>query len=319
MTPQTDANNNEYIRIRIAAMVPNKLTTFDMYVFINGKYIKYLNKGDALDDAKIRKLSSHKTDVFYIREEDKGAFKKYIHDTVNSDELTSEQKAVILKESSYALVEELFENPDVEKALNDAKGIIGNFIEFIDQEDDAIANLISLSSHDFYTYNHSLDVSIYSLGLGQLLGYESAKLEELGRGSLFHDLGKRMVNPAIICKDGPLNDEEWAEMQQHPLWGLKILNDIPNISEDIKACAFEHHENFLGNGYPQGLDGEDIHPMARIIAITDCYDALTTQRSYNEPMDPMAALEFMKEKLGKKFDPDMLKAMHSVLFQLKAG
>jgi len=319
MNSSPQPNIADYIRIRVAAMVPNKSTTFDLYVLINNKFIKYLHAGDTLDQSKIAKLASHKADVFYIEIKNKAEFKKYIHEQVTDSNISSAEKALLLKESSYALVEELFENPDVGKALNDAKEVIGNFIDFIDKEDDAVANLISLSSHDFYTYNHSLDVSIYSLGLGKIMGFEGKELEELGRGSLFHDIGKRMVNPAIICKDGPLNDEEWAEMQQHPLWGLKILNDIPNITEAIKACAFEHHENFLGNGYPQGLDGEDIHPMARIIAITDCYDALTTQRSYNEPMSPQVALEFMKDKLGKKFDPDMLKAMHSVLFQLKAS
>lgn len=313
-----DEVKGEYLKIRVAAMVPNKTTTFDLYVLINSKFICYLRAGDSLDQDKIDRLASSKTDVFFIKEADKQAFKNYVHDRVMDMTLSSAEKAVILKESSYALVEELYENPDVEKALNDSKEIITNFVEFMGQESDAIVNLISLSSHDFYTYNHSLDVSIYSLGLGKLLGYNKQDLEELGRGALFHDLGKRMVDPAIICKTGPLNDVEWAQMQQHPVFGLKILNDIANISDEIKACTFEHHENFLGNGYPQGLDGEDIHPMARIVAITDCYDALTTKRSYNQPMHPRDALNFMMEKLGKKFDPEFLRAMHSILFQLKA-
>lgn len=317
MAATLDQAQGEYLKIRVAAMVPNKSTTFDLYVLINGKFICYIKSGDSLGQDKIDKLTTAKTDVFYIKEADKQEFKKYVHDRVTDSSLSSSQKAVILKESSYALIEELYEHPDVEKALNDSKEIITNFVEFIDQESDAIANLISLSSHDFYTYNHSLDVSIYSLGLGKLLGYDKKDLEELGRGALFHDLGKRNVDPAIICKTGPLNDVEWAQMQQHPTFGLQILNDIAGITEEIKACAFEHHENFLGNGYPQGLDGEDIHPMARIVAITDCYDALTTKRSYNKPMHPRDALNFMMEKLGKKFDPDFLKAMHSVLFQLK--
>jgi HD-GYP domain-containing protein (c-di-GMP phosphodiesterase class II) len=317
MTAIKDAPLGEYLKIRVAAMVPNKSTTFDLYVLINNKFICYLKSGDSLSQDKIDRLAASKTDVFYIKEADKQEFKKYVHDRVTDSSLSSSEKAVILKESSYALIEELYEHPDVEKALNDSKEIITNFVEFIDLESDAIANLISLSSHDFYTYNHSLDVSIYSLGLGKLFGYNKKDLEELGRGALFHDLGKRMVDPAIICKSGPLNDVEWAQMQQHPVFGLKILKDIPGISDEIKACAFEHHENFLGNGYPQGLDGEDIHPMARIVAITDCYDALTTKRSYNQPMHPRDALNFMMEKLGKKFDPELLRAMHSVLFQLK--
>ncbi len=307
----------DYLKIRIAALVPKKATTFDLFVNINEKYIHYLRAGESLSQEKIEKLADYDTDVFYIKTDDREKFKKYIHEHVTNSDLSSKEKAILLKESSFALVEELFENPDVETALEESKQVIQNFLDFIDQHDDGIGNLISLSSHDFYTYNHSLDVSIYSIGLAMAVGFQAADLEEMGRGALFHDLGKRMVDPAIICKDGPLDEIEWAQMQKHPTFGLKILNDFDNISDAIKACAFEHHENFMGNGYPQGLDGEDIHPMARIVAITDCYDAMTTQRSYNVPMTPLAAVEFMKEKLKGKFDPQLLKAMHTVLFQMK--
>ena len=84
----------------------------------------------------------------------------------------------------------------------------------------------------------------------------------------------------------------------------------------MKACCFEHHESFLGNGYPQQLTGPEIHPMARIVAITDTFDALTTKRSYNQPMTPSKALEFMSTKLASKYDVDLLRAMNSVLFKM---
>ena len=141
-------------------------------------------------------------------------------------------------------------------------------------------------------------------------------LMDMGQGSLYHDIGKRKVPVEIICKKGGLDEAEWAQMKRHPLYGLQIMNDFPHISDAIKACCFEHHENHIGNGYPQGLKAEDIHPMARIVALTDTYDALTTKRSYNNPMKPEDALVMMKEKLAGRFDPDLLKAMYSVLFKL---
>lgn len=310
-------DNIEYIRIRINALIPERKITFKLYVLINNRHVLYLHPGEALTKEKIAQLGRSKNEVFYILQEDRQDFKDYIHLQMEDDKLSSAEKALLLKESSYALVEELFEKPDINEALEESKEVIANFVSLIDEEEDAIGNLIGLSSHDFYTYNHSLDVSIYSIGLGAVAGYSGKELEELGRGALFHDIGKRNVDPAIICKNGPLDDVEWAQMQKHPVYGLKLLNEFENISEEIKACAFEHHENFMGNGYPQGLDGDDIHPMARIIAITDCYDAMTTKRSYNEPMAPLVALEFMHEKLKGKFDPDLLKAMHSVMFQME--
>ena len=113
-----------------------------------------------------------------------------------------------------------------------------------------------------------------------------------------------------------MDDVEWAQMQKHPQYGLQILNEF-DVSDEIKACCFEHHESFLGNGYPQQLDGDEIHPMARIVAITDTYDALTTKRSYNQPMTPKDALNFMNQKLANRYDPDMMKAMYSVLFKME--
>ena len=107
-------------------------------------------------------------------------------------------------------------------------------------------------------------------------------------------------------------------MRKHPAYGLKLLNDH-DVSNAIKACAFEHHENMMGTGYPQKLPGSEIHPFARIIAITDTYDALTTQRSYNVVKTPEEALNFMKNKLKGKYDEDFLEAMYSVLFKLKAA
>ncbi|RYZ65720.1 MAG: HD domain-containing protein, partial [Proteobacteria bacterium] len=274
----------------------------------------YLRPGELLSHDKIGKLD--KADIFYVPEPQRATYKRYIFEVLNSDQLDVKTKATLLRESSMTLAEEIFEQPEVDKALHESKELITNLIDFMEQEPDSMAHLISLSAHDFYTYNHSLDVGIYSLGLGQVAGYSKEDLVELGRGALFHDIGKRNVHVDIICKQGPLNDVEWAQMQKHPLYGLKILTEY-GVSEAMKAMCFEHHESFLGNGYPQQLSGPEIHPMARIVAITDTYDALTTKRSYNEPMSPRDAVEFMSTKLKGKYDPDLLHAMNSVLFKME--
>ena len=311
------ASSVNYFKIRVGTLIPTRPTAFDVYIMINGRYIHYLRPGELVSADKISKLD--RADVFYVPEAQRSTYKRYVFEVLNTDSLDVKTKATLLRESSLTLAEEIFEQPDVDKALHESKELITNFIDFMDQEPESMAHLISLSAHDFYTYNHSLDVGIYSLGLGQVAGYSKEDLVELGRGALFHDIGKRNVHVDIICKQGPLNDVEWAQMQKHPLVGLKILTDY-GVSEAMKACCFEHHESFLGNGYPQQLTGPEIHPMARIVAITDTYDALTTKRSYNEPMSPRDAVEFMSTKLKGKYDPDLLRAMNSVLFKMeKAG
>lgn len=309
-------NSDKFFPIRINSIYPAHPTSFDLYLILRDKYILYLHAGAQLTEDKIKKLDG-KGAHFYVTEKDRKAYKEYIFRQLTSDDISTSAKAEILRESSYTLVAELFENPDVHKALEDAKDVVQNLVDFMESEPEGMADLISLSCHDFYTYNHSLDVAIYSLGLGQTAGLNAAELDELGQAALFHDIGKRNVSAEIICKDGPLDEIEWVKMQRHPQFGLKILCEHDNVTEGIKAACFEHHENFLGTGYPQKLKGQDIHPFARIVALTDTYDALTTQRSYNQPMSPKDALRFMKEKLEDRYDPELLNIFHSVLFKIE--
>lgn len=308
--------DTEYLKIRLSSIHPEVPVTFDIFVNVNDKKIHYLRAGGTLAAEKIENFEKKAPDNFFIRMSEKPAFRKYISGLMDSDTLSSLEKAELLRESSLALVEELYESPDIAQALDESKGIINEFVQFMDKDPDAMGHLIGLSSHDFYTYNHSLDVGIYSLGLGYVAGYRDADLKELGQGALFHDIGKRHVSVDIICKDGPLDEVEWAQMQQHPQFGLLIL-DKHEVSDAIKACCFEHHESFQGNGYPQQLEGEEIHPMARIVALTDTYDALTTKRSYNEPMTPTDAITFMNEKLKGRYDADLMAAMHDILFHME--
>ncbi len=312
-----DATN--FFKVRINTLIPGKPVTFDLYVRVAGQIIMYLRNGDQLTKDKVDRLSAKDSGShFYIRDTERVGYRDYVHEQLNSDQFDAFQKAQILRESSMTIMEELFEQPDVSIALEHSRPMVKEFVHLMDTEPTAMAHLISLSGHDFYTYNHSLDVAIYSMGLADALGFNKKELEEMGLGALFHDIGKRQVSLDILTKKGPLDDAEWAQMQKHPQYGLIILNE-QNVSDAVKAACFEHHESFVGNGYPQQLPGQDIHPFGRIVAITDTYDAMTTQRSYNVPMKPLDAVTMMKEKLAGRYDPEMLKAMHSVLFKLKAA
>lgn len=307
-----------YLKIRLSSIHPARPLTFNIFICINNRFTLYIREGESIAREKLANLEGKaNNDIFYVASEQWGAYKTFIHQQINAADIPVSEKAQILRASSMALVEELFEHPDVNVALDSSRPIIENFVSFMEAEPGAMGDLISLSGHDFYTYNHSLDVSIYALGLGKALGMTSKELEDLGVGALFHDIGKRNISLDILCKKGPLDKDEWAAMQQHPQFGFVILDQNPNVMDSAKAAAFEHHESWEGNGYPQQLQGEEIHPFARIVAITDTYDALTTQRSYNKPKMPLEALTFMVEQIKGRFDPEMIKAMHSVLFQLK--
>jgi putative nucleotidyltransferase with HDIG domain len=306
----------KYMKIRLNSLPPAQSIPFDLYVSIGGRFVHYLRAGDKLKAAKIASFEKKAPESFYILSAHRADYQDFVRDGLMSDQLDTKQKALILRESTMVLVEELFERPDIETALSDARGVVEDFVAFMDSDASAMANLIGLSSHDFYTYNHSLDVSIYSLGLGNAVGFQGKDLHELGLGGLFHDIGKRHIPIEIICKSGPLNDAEWGLMQKHPQYGLVILDEHKS-SDNVKACAFEHHESMAGNGYPQKLTAEEIHPMAKVVAVADTYDALTTKRSYNDPMRPTEAIELMATKLKSKYDPGVMKALMAIFHKLK--
>jgi HD-GYP domain-containing protein (c-di-GMP phosphodiesterase class II) len=310
----------DYFRIRLSTVQPHKEVPFGIYIYLDGKIIDYLKQGQSLDGVRLENLHSKDSgESFYVHNSQKQIYRDYVKESMNSDLISNDAKASILRESSIAILEELFETPDVALALAESRPIITDLLNFMDAAPESIGNLISLTGHDFYTYNHSFDVSIYSLGLGQALGFDKKTLEELGQSSLFHDIGKRNVPLEILCKKGPLTDSEWVEMRMHPTYGLNILNEHEGISDATKAACYEHHESWSGGGYPQDISGHEIHPFGRLVALTDTYDAMTTQRSYNTPMKPSEALQMMKDKLSGRYDPDMLKAMYSVLFKLKTA
>lgn len=313
-----NSEKSKFLKIRLSSIHPSTTLTFSIYVLINGHFTLYLRIGDKLSLEKLQTLDAKaQGDFFHVLTTEWAAYKSFVQDQINSAKIPTIEKAQILRASSMAIVEELFEHPDVNVALNSSRPVIENFVNFMEAEPEAMGHLIGLSGHDFYTFNHSLDVSIYALGLGKALGMNAKELEELGLGSLFHDIGKRNVSLDILCKKGALSKDEWSIMQLHPQYGYVILNANPTITEGMKAACFEHHESFQGNGYPQQLQSHEIHPHARIVAITDTYDALTTQRSYNTPLMPLDALVMMKEKIHGRYDPDMLEAMYSVLFLQK--
>ncbi len=307
----------EYFRIRLSTIRAFEQLPFDIFLYLDGKLVTYLGQGEMLTAEKIAFL--HKRDSgesFFVHNDFKQLYRDHVRDSMNSELISNNDKAAILRESSIAILEDLYETPNVGKALEESKPIITDLLQFMEAAPESIGKLISLSGHDFYTYNHSFDVSIYSLGLGHALGFSRKDLEELGQSSLFHDIGKRNVPLEILCKKGPLDENEWVQMRLHPTFGMRILNEHSGISDAIKAACYEHHESWTGGGYPQDISGTEIHPFARIVALTDTYDAMTTQRSYNTPLNPTEALNMMKEKLSGRFDPDMLNAMYSILFQM---
>jgi putative nucleotidyltransferase with HDIG domain len=169
----------------------------------------------------------------------------------------------------------------------------------------------ALETRDSETHGHSERVVTYSLRLGREYGLEQDELKALEFGSLLHDIGKIGVPDAILRKPAKLTDEEWVQMREHPLHGQQILRGIDFLSRSSRVVA-QHHEKWDGSGYPLGLRGEDIDICARIFAVADAYDAITSDRVYRRGKPYEAAAEELELWAGRQFDAEVVAAFHRV-------
>jgi putative nucleotidyltransferase with HDIG domain len=165
----------------------------------------------------------------------------------------------------------------------------------------------ALDLRDKETEGHSQRVTEMTMQLARSLGIGEAELVHVRRGALLHDIGKMGVSDTVLLKAGPLTDEEWVIMHHHPQHAFNMLSPILYLQKalDIPYC---HHEKWDGTGYPRGLKGEQIPLEARIFAVVDVYDALTSDRPYRAAWSEVKALEYIREQSGQHFDPQVVKA-----------
>lgn len=163
----------------------------------------------------------------------------------------------------------------------------------------------ALDARDHDTEWHSKRVEDMAIRLGSELGLSGAELQVLKRGALLHDIGKIGVPDGILHKPGPLDDSEWLEMRQHPQKGAEIIQEIPALRDALPVIAF-HQERWDGSGYPLHLRGTDIPLLARIFAVVDVYDALTSNRPYRTAITKEQALDYLSSQAGIHFDPEVV-------------
>jgi hypothetical protein len=169
----------------------------------------------------------------------------------------------------------------------------------------------AVEAKDAYTGGHLARVTAYGTEACRALGGHLAATQGLEYAFLLHDLGKIGVPDAVLNKAGPLTDEEWALMREHPAIGLRILEGVPHM-DVVRAVVYSHHERWDGAGYPEGLKAEQIPLAARVFAAVDAFDAITTDRPYRAAVSLDEALHRLREAAGTQFAPDAVDAIHLV-------
>jgi len=169
----------------------------------------------------------------------------------------------------------------------------------------ALASAIDAKSQ--WTAGHSERVTRLTVKLGRELGLTEDELETLERGAILHDVGKIAVPQNVLDKDGPLDEAEWETMRSHAERGVQIVQHIPQYAALLPIIR-QHHERWDGTGYPDGLRGDEIDPWARILAVADTFDAMTSDRPYRNGLPVATALDVIRKERGIGFEPRVVDA-----------
>lgn len=210
---------------------------------------------------------------------------------------------LLLVESAIKSLEQKEKIEDINEELMDQQEKLKQaYLDTIE----VLRNTIEIK--DIYTVGHSERVSKYSVLIGKQMGLTEDELKALEVGGLFHDIGKIGIPDGILTKAAKLSDEEYSEIKNHPAIGVHILSGA-EVFKEIMPIVLYHHERWDGNGYPKKLKGEAIPKLARIAAIADAFDAMTSSRAYRAALDVEVAIEEIKNNLGTQFDPESGQAM----------
>jgi len=259
------------------------------------------------------KVQLREIEYLYISEDECENFKKYaqghLQTIASSSEIAFAEKASIVYGKASEVMDELFTNPEALENIEKSQDIVDGFVNLVLQDESTIASIMQIAAHDYYTHTHSINVSVYTLSLAKFIGLKDKDLEDIGMSSMLHDLGKSKVDWEIINKNGKLTEDEFIQMKKHPASGYDIALKMGITDKRILSGIRSHHEKLDGTGYPDGLKDKEISLFARIIAVCDVFDALTTKRSYKDAMSSFTAIKIMKDQMSGHLDSRLINSL----------
>ena len=260
---------------------------------INSSGKVLLQTGVRMTASYIKRLQAMGYDVLFIRDD-------RLEDVEFPMSITGQTREVAYKTIKHVsgYIESGLEGSLV---VADVRSTVQKMINDLLFSEDIIGNLVEIQGYDEYTFHHSINTTIVGLVLAIASGYSEQKLIEFGMGILMHDIGKILIPEAILNKKTPLTNEEFERIKDHTVDGFNILRKNNDFSLLSAHVAFQHQEKWDGSGYPRGLKGKEIHEYARVAAIADVYEALTSKRVYRKAIEPNQAFEYIISQSNAHF------------------
>lgn len=270
------------------------------------RIVLYRSRNLSLEESHLRRLREAGVEQLLIGFDDAQHWSDYVGSRVQrlaadgSQPIESRLRSVI--EISAQTMRQVFEDPRAPHAYQSVRHV-GSAISHLMQQPGALGPAVRLMSHDYYTYTHSMQVSMYAVALAQACGESHPeRLRSIGLGCLMHDVGKCDLPREVLNKPGRLDAREWDMIRRHPDNGVGILRGQGCDDPLVLEIVAHHHERLDGSGYPHRLAGRRIGFVARVAAICDAFDAMTTDRSYARAKRGAEALQIIRNEGSRAYD-----------------
>ena len=302
----------KFMPIYLESIRVDSVLDFDLYINVNNQLVLYRSANLAFTERTLRKLLDNRIDRLYVAFENKKStsdISRRIWTRFWPTRRSVKRRRPASCTTRRPTWSRTFSTTrPTARTSSVPRNWSGQTVNFILQGRDAFLNLLKITSFDYYTYTHSVNVCTFSIALAQQLGFSDEEfLHELGIGSLLHDVGKSRISDRILNKRGSLTPIEFEIMKKHPKWGVEILDETDLIETSSHFPILQHHERGDRRGYPSGLSLDEMHIYSKIVAIADSFDAMTTDRVYQKAIDTFPALKIMFSLKGA-YDEQILRA-----------
>ena len=257
-----------------------------------------LTKGIDLKESYIEKLKKY------------GVSEIYLDDELSADLIIEDIMRDQTRNEAVVLVKKMMNSYHFSTSLDieGVKEMVNKIIDELLGNRDILYNLSEIKSVDDYTFEHSVNVCILSIITGIGLGFDLQRLRDLGTGAMLHDIGKLSIPQEILKKPSQLTVDEFEEIKKHTIFGYEMLKKTEKVNLVSAYIAFGHHERYDGSGYPLQLKNDNIQIYARIVAVADVYDALTSDRVYRKKLKPNEVYEYITSLGVNHFDPKVIES-----------
>jgi len=301
-----------FLPVPLQTVPPESLTQLEIYIDNGENYSLYNASGLEFLPKDSERLLNYGIQFVYVsvrqHQEYYKTVEKAIHKIIEDKKLQTEKKAQILYATSLELCNQLLNAPPEKDEINRVENIAHATAKMILNDRQAFSKLLDVSSHDFYTSTHMVNVCGITIKLANELGLVDPRLlQRLGTGSLLHDIGKIFIPREILNSTRELSAEQYKIIRSHVELGMNHLKSVTDPPQEVIDIVYEHHERMDGSGYPRGLKSKEISQLGRLAAIVDTFDAMTSVRPYREhTFSVEESLQYLFDGSSKKYDSEMV-------------